>query len=195
MSLRRICASAAVIFSLSLAGCSQTSTPGPDGHEAPATSTPITIKRPSPGTTILDFTGIGDLKLNASSADLQAAKLIQPSEGECGEWAPTDRLNDLGVRIIIENDRVKAVMVTTDDIPTAEGARVGMNFGDMKTVYADQFTLVTKSGPNGEVKVGVVRNGDNELVFLAGGEIEPTDESMVTTIHARATSDDLLSQC
>lgn len=183
-----------VLFGLLTAGCTGGS-PTPSPEVADQSSTATVVRRPSPGTTVLDFTGIGELTVDSPLEQLHQANLIRPNEGECGEWAAEEKLTAKGVLIVTGEGRLSEVAVTNNDIPTAEGVRVGMTFGDARSVYGDQLARQTKTGPSGDFEAGVVTSGGYELVFLPPWGGEPSDDSMIIAIHARRAGKEMPPSC
>ncbi|MDO4716636.1 MAG: hypothetical protein Q4B08_03620 [Propionibacteriaceae bacterium] len=183
-----------VLCGLLAAGCTGgSSDPSPEVTAQPSAST--VVRRPSPGSTVLDFTGIGELNVDTPLEQLHKAKLIRPNEGECGEWAADEKLTSKGVLIISGEGRLTDVAVTNNDIPTADGVRVGMTFGDARGVYGERLVRQTKTGPGGDFEAGVVTHGSYELVFLPPWGGEPSDDAMIIAIHARRAGKEMPPSC
>lgn len=183
------------LLMVALAGCGAggtTTTPAPTGN---SDGTPK-VRVPSEPSSYLDFDGIGKAKLGASLADLRAAKLVQQTNSECGSgWMSTEALASKGVSLIVIDSILTDVILATDDLPTKTGARVGMTWGEVHALYGDAFTIETKVGNGGDIKVGAVKQADYELLFTISSAAEPNDQAMVSAIHARKISAELLGGC
>ncbi|MEO7587921.1 MAG: hypothetical protein ABIS84_07815 [Arachnia sp.] len=129
----------------------------------------------------LTWDGFGPLKPGAQYARLKDMGYMTTVQGaaDCGWLSQTDALVRRGLRInagavSLKNKLYEMHLMTPFGV-TIDGARVGMTFAQVKSLYGDRLTVVgipntSRSALNPlagqDIQVGRVTQGEAELLFL-----------------------------
>lgn len=139
----------------------------------------------------LDSTGLGPLRVGTSMEDLKTLGYFKYPGDVCEDYGESQSLQNRGIDTFNRNGVLSSVILYNDEVSTVDGARVGMTYGDVKRIYGDRMSKVTKKDAFDEdVPTAVVDGGAHELVFTSD-ELRPLrDSDPITMIVARRASDD-----
>lgn len=172
---------------LLVAAC-DASRPSPADSAAPA------AKTAPPTAAAVDFGGIGDLRIGATLASINARGNTLPAA--TGDERACRMVRDTtlpaGVRLMLVDDVLERIDVDSSGVQTAEGVRVGATEADVMGAYGSRVVVQPHkyTGPRGHyLIVSDPVDTTRRLVF-------ETDGSKVTTYRAgRRPAVDLVERC
>ena len=117
----------------------------------------------------IDHGGLGPLKDGVSQVDLVRLGYLTETGYECDAVRETDALTRRGISVTFGPSDVQ---VSSMNITTVDGARVGMTVGQVKKIYGSKFKIEAKENFGRTNYFGSVRAGDRELIFRVRGEAD-----------------------
>lgn len=142
----------------------------------------------------LTMDGLGALSIDTSLSALEDAGYIHPADNDATN-AYTDRLlTDRGVHLMGAQDKIDEITLTTNQVSTEKGAKVGMTIGQVKALYpaAQAVQLENYWGVSPTIRPWVltVKQEDRMLAFVVESTNEKalTDASVVRKIVLKNTS-------
>lgn len=147
----------------------------PPGESAPAqapASQPV-LEHEKADDWQVTFAGIGSLRAGMSLDEAQVVMrngLVVPAKLEaCDYIKPRTGLE--GVAIMVENETVSRVDITSRDIATVAGARIGDTEEKIKSLYAGQVQVKPHKYTDGHYLVVTQKGGgNNRIVFETDGK-------------------------
>lgn len=152
---------------------SVTATDAGEASSASSTSEPAAAPASFQQSSDITYDGWGKYRLGQTEAQLKAAGAVVPDQ-----CAP-EKTPDVHVQLAFGKDRTLEVLMVHDtSAKTAEGAHIGMTFGELKTMYGKGYLeLPVALGEGPKVPVAQITDGERSILF--GTATEPSGDGSI----------------
>ena len=122
----------------------------------------------------LSLEGLGPLRIGMTASEVRNAgyRIAEPEFGELNGCAQVRIIEQEGVRLMFETDRVSRIEVNTPNILSVSGAHVGQSEEEIKRIYGSRLIIEGHQyDPDGHYLKVLSHDKKSSMVFETDGKV------------------------